>query len=276
MKPLPHSLRLTGELEIMPPSILKYVDIARMLGAGVKCPACNSLRCQPSRWHSKHEKLGAQGFRPYHCDDCTNRFLAASNAARERVMINAAAGILLSFGALTAADLWFESYDDPKIRPAAPVTVFRSEPSTAVTKAEARMGVAAPEATKDPVELGKTLKNAASDGDVAAMLQLGRALASGDKLPTDVDEAAKWIHLAAATGSAEGMFELARFYRDGLGLPQDPVRAYIWFSRATAAKHPTAMHERDALVRTMSDEKLKEAHQLSSLAEPLADTEVQK
>ena len=138
------------------------------------------------------------------------------------------------------------------------------------------MGVAAPEATKDPVELGKTLKNAASDGDVAAMLQLGRALASGDKLPTDVDEAAKWIHLAAATGSAEGMFELARFYRDGLGLPQDPVRAYIWFSRATAAKHPTAMHERDALVRTMSDEKLKEAHQLSSLAEPLADTEVQK
>jgi TPR repeat protein len=104
------------------------------------------------------------------------------------------------------------------------------------------------------------------------MLQLGRDLATGDKLPKDVEQAARWIQLAAATGNAEGMFELGRFYRDGVGLAQDSVRAYAWFSRAAAANHLTAMHERDEMVRTMSEEKLKEAHQLSLTAEPVADT----
>jgi len=260
----------------MPPSILKYVDIARLIGAGIKCPTCNGTRCQPSRWHSKHEKLGAQGFRPYRCDQCTHRFLATNGAARERVLINGAAGVLLCLGAFTAADLWFESHDDPKIRPAESAAVAHSEASTTVTKAEARMGVNAAEAVEEPADLGKKLKNAATDGDVGAMLQLGRALATGEKLPKDVDEAAKWIHLAAATGNAEGMVELARFYRDGLGLPQDPVRAYLVQPGGAAAKHLTALQERDALVRTMSDEKLKEAHQLSQSEEPIAHAVVRK
>ena len=87
----------------MPPSILKYFDIARLVGAGIKCPACEGTYCRPSRWHSKHEKLGADGYRPYRCEDCTNRFLAAKRAALERTLINAAAGVLLEASALTAA-----------------------------------------------------------------------------------------------------------------------------------------------------------------------------
>ena len=72
------------------------------------------------------------------------------------------------------------------------------------------------------------------------------------------------MQLAAATGNAEGMCELGRYYRDGVGLPQNAVRAYVWLNRAAAARHLSALHERDALVRTMSTEELRTAHNLMS------------
>jgi TPR repeat protein len=103
------------------------------------------------------------------------------------------------------------------------------------------------------------------------MVQLGRLLSTGDKKQKDVAQAAKWVQLAASTGYPEGMFELGRFYRDGIGLAQNPVRAYVWLSRAAAANHLDAMQERDELVLTMSDDKLKEARKLSLLAKPEVD-----
>ena len=95
------------------------------------------------------------------------------------------------------------------------------------------------------------------------MVHLGQILATGDEYPRDPKQAAKWMQLAAATGNAEGMFELGRYYRNGVGLPQNSVRAYIWLNRAATVKHLTAMHERDDLVRTMSAEELREAHNLA-------------
>jgi len=256
----------------MPPSILKYLDIARLVGAGIKCPACNGTHCRQSRWHSKHEKLSAEGFRPYRCNDCATRFLAANGASLERTLINGAAGVLLCLGVLVVGDLWFDSLDNPKIRHAELASTVHSEESTTGAKAQSQTGDEASAARKDPPTPAEKRQKAAADGDVGAMLELGRELASGDKLPKDVEQAAKWMQLAAATGNAEGMFELGRFYRDGLGLAKDSVRAYVWFSRAAAAKHLTATQERDELVRTMSDEKLKEAHKLALSADPLADT----
>lgn len=240
---------------------MKYLDIARLLGAGVKCPTCNSTHCQPSRWQSKHEKLSSVDYRPYRCEDCNDRFLAARGAATERIVINSAAGALLVLGLLTAGDIWMENLDAPKTVHAEPATTLRAEESNAAN---------------DPAKQAEKLQKDATDGDVGAMLQLGRDLASGNKLPKDVEQAARWIQLAAATGNPDGMFELGRFYRDGIGVAQDAVRAYVWFSRATAAKHLTAMQERDALVLTMSDEKLQEAQKLSLPAEPLAGTERRK
>lgn len=254
----------------MPPSILKYLDIARLVGAGIICPACKSTHCRPSRWHSKHEKLGSDGYRPYRCDDCENRFLAPQNASRERILINGAAGVLLGFGVLVTGDLWYQSLDDPKIKRAELASTVPSEKIITTEEAQRRKEEAASDALKEPENPAEKLQKAAADGDVSAMLRLGRDLASGNTLPKDVDQAAKWIQLAAATGNAEGMFELGRFYRDGVGLVQDSVRAYAWFSRAAAANHLTAMQSRDELVLTMSEEKLQEARKLSLSAEPVA------
>jgi hypothetical protein len=255
----------------MPPSILKYFDVARLVGAGIQCPACKGTQCRPSRWHSKHEKLGSEGYRPYRCDDCTSRFLAANSAPMERILINGAAGALLGLGVLTAGDLWLDSFDDPKAKRVEPASAVHSKESAPGTEAQRRTGDEASDARKDPAVLAEKLQKAAANGDAGAMVQLGRDLATGNKLTKDVEQAARWIQLAAATGNAEGMFELGRFYRDGLGLTQDSVRAYAWFSRAAAANHLTAMKERDELVLTMSDEKLKDARKLALTAEPAAD-----
>ena len=74
----------------------------------------------------------------------------------------------------------------------------------------------------------------------------------------------KLLQLAAAKGDPEAMFELGRFYRDGVGMAPDAARAYVWFSRAVEAKHTGAVLEREALVRTMGEEPLKVAHELTS------------
>jgi hypothetical protein len=248
------------------------VALRPAVGAGIKCPACKSTHCRPSRWHSKHEKLGAQKFRPYRCEDCTNRFLAARNATRERILINGAAALLFCLGALIAGDIWFQSQDAPKIKRVEAASTVHSEENATGAAARREKGEAAGDAVKDPESPAEKLQKAADDGDVSAMLRLGRDLASGNTIPKDADQAARWIQLAAATGNAEGMFELGRFYRDGVGLVQDSVRAYVWFSRAAAANHLTAMQARDQLVLTMNEEKLQEARKSVLTAEPIADT----
>ncbi|MBU1364012.1 MAG: sel1 repeat family protein [Gammaproteobacteria bacterium] len=229
----------------MPTSILKYVDIARLVGAGLKCPVCNGTDCRHSRWLSKAEKLGSEGFRPYRCNDCAHRFLARNSASLERILINCTAVAMLCFGIWLGVDLWLASVDQPK---------------SALSPANAAV----------PATPAQKQQEAADSGDAAAMLQLGRDLATGNKRPQDVGEAAKWVQLAAATGNPEAMLELGRFYRDGVGVAQDSARAYVWLSRAAAAKQTEAVLEREALVRTMGEAPLKVALELSMPTQPAA------
>lgn len=245
--------------------MLKYLDIALLVGSGIKCPACKGTRCHRTGWRSKHEKMSSEGYRPYRCDDCTNRFLAANGAALERHMINGAAAAILTFGVLTAVELWPGNVDQPAAEHLALSSTTETEESTA--------GAVASDTRRHPedqVDNINLLQKAADSGDAEAMVKLGRIFASGDKLPKDLKQAAKWVQLAAATGNAKGMVELGRFYRDGIGLAQNSVRAYVWFSRAAAANHADAMQERDDLVRAMSGDKLKEAQKLSLPTEPVA------
>ena len=258
--------------------MLKYLDIARLVGAGIKCPACNGTHYRQSSWHSKEEKLRSDGYRPYRCEDCSHRFLAAKSASIERVLINCAAGVLMVLGGLTAAELWFGSLEEPSTEHLALASTVNSEESSAEHQGDIVMRnrtgntvsdpKGPPESLADKVDL---LRKAAEDGHVESMVQLGRLLSTGDKKQKDVAQAAKWVQLAASTGYPGGMFELGRFYRDGIGLAQNPVRAYVWLSRAAAANHLDAMQERDELVLTMSDDKLKEARKLSLLAKPEVD-----
>ena len=250
--------------------MLKYLDIARLVGAGIKCTACNGTRCRQSRWHSKHEKLCSQRSRPYRCEDCENRFLAASGASLERTLINSTAYVILGIGVLTAVELWLGSNDNQAAGPVELVSAANTEERTTRhqedSEASNRIGNEVPDANGHPEAYANNvalLQKAATDGHVGAMVHLGQILATGDEYPKDPKQAAKWMQLAAATGNAEGMFELGRYYRDGVGLPQNSVRAYIWLNRAATVKHLTAMHERDDLVRTMSAEELREAHNLA-------------
>lgn len=245
--------------------MLKYFDIARLVGAGIKCPTCNSTRCHRTGWHSKHEKLSTEGYRPYRCDDCANRFLAAKGASLERHLINGAAAAILAFGVLTAAQLSSGNFDESAAQPLALASkVDTVEGIAGVAPSDAR------QQPEDPAENINLLQKAAESGDAEAMVKLGRIFASGGKIPKDTKQAAKWIQLAAATGNPEGMFELGRLYRDGIGLMPNSVRAYVWFSRAAAANHAEAMLDRDELVRAMSGDKLKEAQKLSLPTERVA------
>lgn len=258
---------LSVELEIMLPPFLKYFDIARLVGVGVRCPVCHGGRCRQARWHSRTEKLGSEGLRPYRCNDCMHRFLERRSAVLERGLVNGTAGLVLGFGVLTVGELWLEGDDVAK---PAPASAVQSGEGVAGAQAQGLTVAKPANAVEDPATLAKKIEEAAENGDAAAMLQLGRDLATGNQRPKDVAQAAKWVKLAAATGYPEGMLELARFYRDGLGVEQNSVRAYVWLSRAAAANISGAQEERDALVRTMSEAKLREAQRLSVRTEPAA------
>jgi len=254
----------------MPPSILKYLDVARLVGAGLKCPECHGAHCQHSRWHSKIEKLGAVGSRPYRCADCKHRFLARSSAALERILINGTVVVLLGFGVFTAVELWLDNEEKSIRASVASASAANAEASKdGASRLLLSVGVPA-KASDDPATRAQKQQEAAENGDVAAMLQLGRDLVAGNDRPKDVEQAAKWVQLAAATGNPAAMLELGRFYRDGVGVVQDSARAHAWLTRAAAAKHPDALPEREALDRTMSKDKLTEAQHLSSPTPPVA------
>lgn len=249
--------------------MLKFLDFARLIGAGITCPACNGTRCRQSRWRTKHERLSFIGYRPYRCDDCDHRFFAASGASLERTLINGAAYVLLVLAVLTVVELWRESVEAPPGAgplPGAALAKPAAQPPAQAVMAQAAPVSALPSTGKSPEEEQATnvrsLHKAATDGHPGAMIRLGQILATGENYPRDPRQAAKWMQLAAASGSPQAMYELGRYYRDGIGFTPDPVRAYVWFSRAATARQVDAALERDKLVRTMSEEKLNEAQAL--------------
>lgn len=250
--------------------MLKFLDFARLVGAGIKCTACNGTRCRQSKWRSKHERLSFIGYRPYRCDDCDNRFFAASSASLERTLINSAAYALLVFAGLVVVELWRDVAEAPVNEPAKVAAVAPGPAAAGPGPASvevARWAEGPPRVGNEPpVDQAlnvKLLNKAAANGHTGAMIRLAQILATGENYPRDARQAAKWMQLAAAAGSPQGMYELGRYYRDGIGLTADSVRAYVWLSRAATARHIEAAHERNMLVRTMSEDQLTEAHTLA-------------
>ncbi|MBL8429183.1 MAG: sel1 repeat family protein [Dechloromonas sp.] len=255
----------------MPSSILKFLDVAALVGVGVKCPECGGAHSQVSRWHSKKEKLCSAGLRPYRCSDCSHRFLARSSAVLERILINGAVGVMLCFGIWAVADPWIDGSQAASSESS--VLALTAQPEGSKADAPPRLvpqGKVAEDVGDDPAMRAQKQQEAAENGDVGAMLQLGRDLATGNDRPKDVEQAAKWVQLAAATGSPDAMLELGRFYRDGVGVAQDSTRAYAWLTRAASAKQADAVLEREALAQTMGEESLKAAQELSLPTESVA------
>ncbi len=66
-----------------------------------------------------------------------------------------------------------------------------------------------------------TAESKASQGDVAAMVQLGRAYWAGDGVVSDVDKGRIWLERAAEKDSAEAQMLLGSAYLSGKYLPKN-------------------------------------------------------
>ena len=92
------------------------------------------------------------------------------------------------------------------------------------------------------------LREAALEGSVAALFEIGSRYADGKGMPRDPKLAARWFEQAAAQGHGPSQYRLASLYREGKGVPKDSTLAFQWFDRAAAQGHVLAMHNAAVLL----------------------------
>jgi TPR repeat protein len=73
------------------------------------------------------------------------------------------------------------------------------------------------------------LRQAAAQGSIGAMNNLGVAYENGLGVKMDFKEAAKWYRAAAEQGDALAQANLGQLYFDGRGVAFDLEQAYKWF-----------------------------------------------
>jgi len=127
------------------------------------------------------------------------------------------------------------------------------------------VGSISPDGTARPIETGKgaisdlitatnlktpdRLRDAALEGNAAALFEIGSRLADGRAgMPRDPKLAMRWFELAAAQGHGPSQYRLASLYREGKGIPKDSSMAFQWFDRAAAQGHVLAMHNAAVLL----------------------------
>ncbi|AWN46909.1 hypothetical protein DK419_11790 [Methylobacterium terrae] len=139
------------------------------------------------------------------------------------------------------------------------------KPEAALPKAPEAAGERAPEAAKpalaakpatprvtDMASLGSelaglpagasSLRQAALEGDGAAVYELASRAVDGRGLPRDAALAAKLFDRLAGAGYAPAQYRLGSQYEKGLGLVRDQDKARLWYGRAAMQGHVRAMH----------------------------------
>ncbi|MET7247189.1 hypothetical protein ABZT49_27950 [Methylobacterium sp. EM32] len=86
------------------------------------------------------------------------------------------------------------------------------------------------------------LRQAALDGDGAAIYELASRAVDGRGLPRDTALAAKLFDRLAGAGYAPAQYRLGSQYEKGLGLVRDQEKARLWYGRAAMQGHVRAMH----------------------------------
>jgi len=76
------------------------------------------------------------------------------------------------------------------------------------------------------------LTKEAREGDIPALLELGRRNLHGEGAPSDPTQAVHWFSLAAEKGDPYAANQLGACYDDGLGVPRNAKKAYEWYLRA--------------------------------------------
>ncbi len=85
-----------------------------------------------------------------------------------------------------------------------------------------------------PAEAIGWWREAASEGDPIAMVNLGVAYANGVGVEQDYAEAFNWYRKSAEKGHAAGQYGLGLMYQYGDGVPADPAEARRWYEKAAA------------------------------------------
>ncbi len=109
-------------------------------------------------------------------------------------------------------------------------------------------GPSHPGIAADPARAFKLFNQAASQGNIKAMHNLGIAYAEGLGTEKNETQAAQWFERAASHGYVDSAFDLAVLYERGLGVKQSLADALRWYSIAAMAGDQ-ASGERAAFLR---------------------------
>lgn len=100
---------------------------------------------------------------------------------------------------------------------------------------------ASPEATQPvPENPVVSLTRRATQGDVAAQIELGHHHRDGEGTRVNTSEASRWYAKAAETGNREGQYLYGMALLEGNGVVQDYRSALDWLTRAAEQNHPKA------------------------------------
>ncbi len=86
------------------------------------------------------------------------------------------------------------------------------------------------------------IRRPAIAGDTAAMARYGRALALGEGITKNQEQAIDWLRKAAERGNVQGMYWYASMLYAGEGGPANPTLAVSWLRRASENGHLSSMY----------------------------------
>lgn len=108
-------------------------------------------------------------------------------------------------------------------------------------------------------------RRAAEKGRADAQYVIGAMYYTGNSVMQDHKVAVSWFRRAAEQGHAEAQHALGLMYRYHKGgMPQDSVLAYMLWNLASAHGSKSAMEQRAALARRMTQQQLEEGQVLSA------------
>ena len=116
---------------------------------------------------------------------------------------------------------------------------------------------------ENDAEAVRWFRKAAEQGDAWAQNNLGYAYRLGWGVPEDDAEAVRWYRKAAAQGHADAQNNLGVMYKSGEGVPENYVQAYAWCNLAAAQGIGTAITNKAALRKLMTNAQIAQAQKLS-------------
>ncbi len=106
---------------------------------------------------------------------------------------------------------------------------------------------------------------AALQGKADAQYIVGAMYYTGNGVPQDQKQSIVWFRRAAEQGHAEAQHALGLMYRYHVaGIPQDLVIAYMLWNLAAASGNASAIEQRAAVSKHMTQEQLEEGQALSA------------